>query len=178
MRYQVVKTFRVRTRQGDRELSAGQIVELSLDKARSLMSTGKIEAILSEEQRYDFDEHAVIMEYDGCLSGKQVEKGEENMTDLLIAGLAADDHGTFKNAYRIFSDILQTHLWVVTGKEDMETLRKQGISEPVYTREEIRKLMGADGKELKAVHMAKEVFENAEVDEVILRAVNRDWVDK
>ena len=127
-----------------------------------------------EEQRHDFEDHAAIMGSDGYLSEEQVKKGDEDQTDLPITGLGTWDNGALNRAaYRIFSDILQAHLWVVPGKEDMETFRKQGITEPIYTRQEIRKLKGVGAKELKAVHIAKEVFENSEVEEVMLGSANR-----
>jgi hypothetical protein len=56
---------------GDVTVPPGQIAELSPDKAQSLINAGKIEAILSEERRYDSQELAVTMGNDGRLSKEQ-----------------------------------------------------------------------------------------------------------
>lgn len=69
-------------------------------------------------------------------------------------------------AYRIYSEILQAYLWVCETDADMHSLRGQGITEAVYTADEIRKLKGMDAEALKAIHQVKEVFENSEIKDI------------
>lgn len=48
---------------------------------------------------------------------------------------------------------MQAHLWVVADEEDIEAFRSQGITEAVYTADEIRELKGIDSDSLKTLHM-------------------------
>jgi hypothetical protein len=74
-------------------------------------------------------------------------------------------------AYKVYSEILQAYLWVVDTAEDMGFLRSQGISEAIYTTNEIRKLKGISKDSLKEIYKVKEVFEGSKVEE-ITRKVN------
>jgi hypothetical protein len=69
-------------------------------------------------------------------------------------------------AYKVYSEILQGYLWVVDTDADMHLLRSKGISEAVYTKNEIRKLTGMDKDSLRAIHKVKETFENSKAEEV------------
>lgn len=71
-----------------------------------------------------------------------------------------------KVAYKVYSEILQTYLWVVDTDEDMHSLRGHGISEAIYTADEIKRLKGMDKDSLKAIHKVKEVFENSNVEQI------------
>ncbi|MFH0773890.1 MAG: hypothetical protein V2A53_00125 [bacterium] len=71
-----------------------------------------------------------------------------------------------KVAYKVYSELLQAHLWVVDTDEDMHSLRSQGISAAIYTGDEIRKLRSLSKDSLKEIHKAKEVFPESIVDEV------------
>lgn len=42
MRYQVLEAFRVKTSQGERELTPGQVISCGIEKALRLISSGKI----------------------------------------------------------------------------------------------------------------------------------------
>ncbi len=66
-------------------------------------------------------------------------------------------------AYKIYSNILQAFLWVVDTDEDMWALRNEGVTEPIYTSDEVRKLKGISKEGLKRVHKVKEVFEGSKV---------------
>lgn len=70
-------------------------------------------------------------------------------------------------AYRIYSEILHAYLWVVDTDEDMHFLRGRGVSEAIYTADEIRKLKGMDKENLKAIHRVKEVFEDSKIEQVM-----------
>ncbi|MDA8086633.1 MAG: hypothetical protein M0Z75_08035 [Nitrospiraceae bacterium] len=69
-------------------------------------------------------------------------------------------------AYKIYSNILQAFLWVVDTDEDMWAMRNEGVTEPVYTADEVRKLKGISKEGLKRVHKVKEVFEGSKVRDV------------
>jgi len=71
-----------------------------------------------------------------------------------------------KVAYKVWSEILQTYLWIVDTDEDMHSLRSQGISEAIYIAEEIKKLKGMDKEGLKAVHQVKKVFPESSIEEI------------
>lgn len=77
-----------------------------------------------------------------------------------------------KVAYKVWSEILQAYLWVVADDEDIKALRAEGISEAVYTADEIEKLKGIDKGSLKAVHKVKKVFESSKVEDVKLKNNN------
>jgi hypothetical protein len=69
-------------------------------------------------------------------------------------------------AYKVYSEILQTYLRIVETDQDMYSLRSQGVSEAIYTADEISKLKGIDKDSLKAIHKAKEVFQQSKVEEI------------
>ena len=69
-------------------------------------------------------------------------------------------------AYKVYSEVLQAYLWVVDTDADMHALRSQGITEAIYTADEIKKLKGIDKDSLRAIHKVKEVFENSKVEEI------------
>ena len=71
-----------------------------------------------------------------------------------------------KIAYKLYSEILQAYLWVVETKQDMHSLRAQGIAEAVYTSNDIQTLKGIDKEELKVIHRVKEVFPESTVENV------------
>jgi len=68
-----------------------------------------------------------------------------------------------KEPYKIYSEILQAYLWIVETDQDMHS---EGVSEAIYTHDEIRKLKGISKDSLKEIHKVKEVFENSKVAEV------------
>ncbi len=91
-------------------------------------------------------------------------KGNVEETEREIKGNCQE---TFtKVACKIWSEILQAHLWVVETDHDMGVLRSQGISEPIYTGDEIRKLKGMDKDSLKEIHKVKEVFDRSKIEEI------------
>ncbi len=69
-------------------------------------------------------------------------------------------------AYKVYSELLQAHLWVVETDQDMHSLRTQGISEAVYTRKEIKELRKLPKEHLKAIHEAKELFPLSSIEEI------------
>ena len=72
-----------------------------------------------------------------------------------------------KVAYKVYSEILQAYLWVVDTDEDMHSLRaSQGVSEAIYTADEIKKLKGLSSESLREIHKVKEVFENSKIEQV------------
>jgi len=82
-----------------------------------------------------------------------------------------------KVAYRIYSEILESYLWIVNTDQDMHSLRGQGISEAIYTNNEIEKLKSLDKDSLKVIHQVKDVFEGSKIEEVRPKESN-DYVDR
>jgi hypothetical protein len=89
-------------------------------------------------------------------------KGNSTETDSFHEGkpegVKVSTQGPDRMAYKIYSEILQDHLWVVESASDMHSLRAQGVTEAIYTAQEIAELKGADKEQLQAVHKAKTVF--------------------
>jgi hypothetical protein len=70
-------------------------------------------------------------------------------------------------AYKVYSEILGANLWVIADERDMEALRaSQGITESIYTSQEIKKLKGVPKDALKNLHKAKKVFSEAIIEDV------------
>jgi hypothetical protein len=70
-----------------------------------------------------------------------------------------------KVAYRIYSEILEDYLWLCETDKDLHYFKEKNISEPIYTKNEIKKLKGIDKETLKAVHEVKTVFKDSKVEE-------------
>ena len=71
-----------------------------------------------------------------------------------------------KVAYKVYSEILQTYLWVVETDEDMHSLRSKKVSEAICTGEEIKKLKGLSKDSLREIHKVKQVFPESIVEEI------------
>jgi len=71
-----------------------------------------------------------------------------------------------KEPYKVYSEILQAYLWVVETDQDMHSLRSNGVTEAIYTHDEIRELKNMGKDSLKEIHKVKEVFENSKIIEV------------
>jgi hypothetical protein len=68
--------------------------------------------------------------------------------------------------YKVFSEILQAHLWIVETGQDRGELKSKGIKESIYSNNEIKELKGLYKDSLKEIHKIKEVFENSKIEEV------------
>lgn len=75
-------------------------------------------------------------------------------------------------AYKVYSEILQAYLWVIDTDADMSSLRDAGITEAIYTADEIKKLKSLDKDALKELHKVKEVFENSKIEDVLRKKDN------
>jgi len=69
-------------------------------------------------------------------------------------------------AYRIYSEVLGCHLFIVETNQDMHSLRTQGVTEAIYTGDEIKKMKRLSKDSLKTIHDVKTVFKNSKVEEV------------
>jgi hypothetical protein len=54
-------------------------------------------------------------------------------------------------AVKVWSELLQAHLWVVADEEDIKLFRTHGLRGEIYTADEIRKLNCMDRDSLKAL---------------------------
>jgi hypothetical protein len=62
-------------------------------------------------------------------------------------------------AYKVYSEILKTHLWAVAEGADRKALGAcEDVREPIYTGDEIGKLRGMPEEALRGVHEGKTVF--------------------
>jgi hypothetical protein len=71
-----------------------------------------------------------------------------------------------KAAYKVYSELLQAYLWVADSDEDMKTLRDEGITEAIYTADEIRKLKGMSKDYLREIHKVKAVFPESVIKDI------------
>ena len=55
-------------------------------------------------------------------------------------------------AVKVWSELLQAHLWVVADEEDIELFTIHGLRGEIYTADEIRKLNCMDRDSMKALH--------------------------
>lgn len=69
-------------------------------------------------------------------------------------------------AVKVWSEILQAYLWVVETDQDMHSLRSQGVTEAIYTGDEIKNLKGLNKDSLNQIHKVKKTFESSKVEEV------------
>ncbi len=95
--------------------------------------------------------------------GQKVKLSKEEAILLIEEGTIAPIE---KVAYKIYSDILETYLWVVEPDQDMHSLKSQGITEAIYTADEIKRLRGMSKDSLKAIQQVKQVFDKSNVEEV------------
>jgi hypothetical protein len=96
--------------------------------------------------------------------GQKVKLSKEEAIPLIEEGKIVPIE---KVAYKVYSEILQAHLWVVVDTDqDMHYLRSQGISGAIYTGDEIEKLKSLGKDSLKEIHKVKEVFPESIVEEL------------
>lgn len=69
-----------------------------------------------------------------------------------------DAKGKSRVAYQIYSELLGCYLWVVQDDANLKALRHEGITEPIYTDEDIRHLSTLPEEAIKKVHKVKEAF--------------------
>lgn len=100
--------------------------------------------------------------------GQVIRLSKEEAFPLIENGMIVP---IWKTYYRIYSGILQAYLWVVETDEDMKALKAtEKVTEPIYSAHEVRKLKGMGKEGLKAVHRAKEIFQDAKVETVFRAA--------
>ena len=97
------------------------------------------------------------------LPGQIIALDKDKAIKLLTEGKVIPTNNV---AYKIYSNILQAFLWVVDTDDDVWALRREGVTEPIYTADEVRKLKGISKEGLKRVHRVKGVFEGSKVRDV------------
>jgi hypothetical protein len=100
------------------------------------------------------------------------QKGNSVETKEKKHGNSEGEKFPLRKAYKIFSEILQEHLWVVETDQDMKALRSQGNTEAIYTLREIPELKKIPRGDLKAIHNIKETFPESTIEEVKNRLKN------
>jgi len=97
------------------------------------------------------------------IPGQIVTLPKEKALALLNEGKIVPSERT---AYRIYSEILEAFLWVVYAPEDMKAMREHGVTEAIYTKQDIAKLKKLPKEALKGIHMVKEVFPMSTIEKV------------
>ena len=95
--------------------------------------------------------------------GQKVKLSKEEAIPLIEEGKITPIE---RVAYKVYSEILQAYLWVVDTDRDMLPLRSQGVSEAIYTVDEIKILKSLGKDSLKEIHKVKEVFPESTVEEL------------
>jgi transcription initiation factor IIF auxiliary subunit len=96
-------------------------------------------------------------------AGQVITLPKDKALNLLNQGKIAP---ISKMAYRVYSEILQAHLWVVETDQDMHSLRSQRIHETIYTGHDVEELKKLPKNLLKAIHSVKEAFPLSSVEEI------------
>ena len=97
------------------------------------------------------------------------QKGNSLETKEKKHGNLEGEKFPLRTAYKIYSEILHAYLLVADTDEDIHSLRFQGVSEAIYTADEIRKLKGMDAEGLRAIHQIKKIFKDSTVEQVRLQ---------
>jgi hypothetical protein len=94
-------------------------------------------------------------------------KGNQTETPSFPDKKTIESSGRVRKPVRIYSPILNAFLWVVEDDKQAEIVRAtKDNSEPVYTAHDIAELKKLSQEELKAFHIIKTVFPNAEVEKM------------
>mgnify|MGYP003991849071 CR=1 FL=1 len=97
---------------------------------------------------------------------------KENKTmDLVykyLSRVRPEDKRSKGKYYKIYSKILEDDLWIVTTDRELKALVSKGITDVMYTQEEVSRMMDESVSEegLKAVHKVKKSFSGAIVDSI------------
>jgi len=95
--------------------------------------------------------------------GQKVKLSKEEAIPLIQDGFLQPVE---RVAYKVYSEILQASLWIVDTDQDLHSVRSQGITEAVYTNNEIRELKKLSNEDLKSIHKVKEIFPKSNIEEV------------
>ena len=98
-----------------------------------------------------------------------------NLFKKYLEKVKEDSRKTERIAIRIYSEILGCYLWVVETDQDLHSLRAtQGVSEAIYTSEEVEQLKTVNKEDIKAIHKIKETFENSKIETVSIKEGNSE----
>ena len=95
--------------------------------------------------------------------GQRVKLSKDEAIPLIQDGLIQPIE---RVAYRVYSKILEAYLWVVDTDQDMHSLRGQGITEAIYTHQEIKELKKLPKEDLKAIHTVKNTFLDSKIEQI------------
>ena len=89
----------------------------------------------------------------------------------LIAELKANKAGALKvlrRTYKIYSKILDEHLWIAANEAEMKKLIDEGTTEIIYTQDEVLKLKSQNLSDdaIKDIHKFKKSFRGSTIDEI------------
>jgi hypothetical protein len=102
--------------------------------------------------------------------GRTIDLSKEDAMPMLYAGVITP---TEIVAYKIYSNILQAYLWVTADDKDREPIRSsQGVSETIYTADEIKKLRKLSKEDLREIHKVKETFPESTIEEITRKVKN------
>ena len=94
--------------------------------------------------------------------GQKVRLSKEEAIPLIQNGLIQPIE---KVPYKVYSEILQSNLWIVETDQDMHSLRSQGITEAIYTADEIKELRKLSKEDLREIYKVKETFPESTIEE-------------
>jgi hypothetical protein len=69
-------------------------------------------------------------------------------------------------ALKLWSEVLQSFLWVVYDEDDIEDLRNEISKDPIYAISEFRQLRGLTKDSLRKINQVKEIFPMSTIKEI------------
>jgi hypothetical protein len=84
-----------------------------------------------------------------------------------ILEVLSTDEVNFDLERKVYSEILDCYLWIVTDNEHREALKaSEGISEVIYTSHEVKELKKLSTEDLKTIHKVREIFPDSTIEEI------------
>lgn len=96
-------------------------------------------------------------------AGQIITLSKDNAVKLLNEGKI-----TFVEiaAYKVYSEVLGCYLWVMDTDQDIHPLMARGVSETIYSHDEIKKLRELSREDMKDIHKVKEAFPESSIKEI------------
>lgn len=85
------------------------------------------------------------------------------MTTIHLESAGIYPQQRFNAAVKIWSEILQEAIWVVETDRDVASVSADGVTDAIYTAEEIDRLKGTDKTLVIAAHRVKTAFNKSNV---------------
>ena len=94
---------------------------------------------------------------------------ENRAMDLMgkyLSRVRSEDKISKRKSYKIHSRIIADYLWIVADKNELQGLVDEGITDTIYTLEEVSRMIdeGVTKEELKSIHKVKNTFPSSIIE--------------